>query len=233
MGLDSAVYLLFLGCVAGIHAMLAERWRVLALLGASLIFYAASSPNYLALMLCLSGLNYAAVLGLSRISDQHRRTLLFAGIVAINLTALILFKYLAGSLTEILVRFGWHAQAAGPWHLVTPLGLSLFHISNACVRYRCLSPDLETHQRFCPVSPVCAVFSPDFIRAHPAGGSTVATIGRGWLSYSRRPSGRSPFDFLRTLQKICRGEPVERICVCGFRDSARTRLLAGAVGDHI
>ena len=134
MGLDSAVYLLFLGCVAGIHAMLAERWRVLALLGASLVFYAASSPNYLALMLCLSGLNYAVVLGLSRISDQRRRTLVFAGIVAINLMALILFKYLVGSLTEILVRFGWHAQVAGPWHLVTPLGLSYFTFQMlACV----------------------------------------------------------------------------------------------------
>src|SRR5208283_991711 len=121
MGLDTAVFLLFLGCVAVVHAALAGRWRVMALLGASLIFYTVSSVNYLVLLLGLCGLNYGAVLGLSRISEQRRRTWVFTGAVAVNLAALIVFKYAAGGIGEILARCGWHGSGDGVIQLATPL----------------------------------------------------------------------------------------------------------------
>jgi len=134
MGLDSAVFLLFLGCVAGVHAAAPARGRVLVLLGASLVFYAAASVKYLALMLCLGGLNYAAVQGLGRISGERRRTLAFAGAVAANLAALILFKYLAGYVGEILAWCGWRTPEGAALRLAVPLGLSYFTFQMlACV----------------------------------------------------------------------------------------------------
>jgi len=134
MGLDSAIYLLFLGFVAVVHTWIPGRWRVTALLGASLIFYAASSINYLILLLGLCSFNYGAVSYLSRILDQRRRTCIFAGAVMANLTALIAFKYAGAFIGEGLARFGWHGQGTEviPW--VIPLGLSYFTLQMlACV----------------------------------------------------------------------------------------------------
>jgi D-alanyl-lipoteichoic acid acyltransferase DltB (MBOAT superfamily) len=134
MGLDSAIYLLFLGFVAVVHAWLPGRWRVVVLLGASLIFYTASSVNYLILLLSLCGLNYGAVLGLSQISEQRRRTCVFAGAVAVNLAALIVFKYAADGIGGILARCGWHGQGTEVIRLAIPLGLSYFTFQMlACV----------------------------------------------------------------------------------------------------
>jgi D-alanyl-lipoteichoic acid acyltransferase DltB (MBOAT superfamily) len=134
MGLDSAIFLLFLGCIVVVHAWLPGRWRVSALLCASLMFYTASSVNHLFLLLGLCGLNYVAVSSLSRISDQPRRTWIFAGAVTVNLTVLVAFKYAGGFIGEILARCGWHGPAAGEIRLVTPLGLSYFTFQMlACV----------------------------------------------------------------------------------------------------
>ncbi|MFZ1071959.1 MAG: MBOAT family O-acyltransferase [Verrucomicrobiia bacterium] len=134
MGLDSAIFLLFLGCIVVVHAWLPGRWRVVVLLCASLIFYTASSVNYLFLLLGLCGLNYVAVSSLSRISDQLHRTLIFTGTVAINLAVLIAFKYAGGFVGEILVRCGWHEPGAEVIRLATPLGLSYFTFQMlACV----------------------------------------------------------------------------------------------------
>jgi len=134
MELDSAVFLLFLGCSAGIHALLPGSRRVLALLGASLAFYAASSVPYLVLMVGLTSLNYAAVLGLSRNSDSRNRTPIFVGTVTVDLIALILFKYLAWNIGHILSICGWPGPGTETWHLAVPLGMSYFTFQMiACV----------------------------------------------------------------------------------------------------
>jgi D-alanyl-lipoteichoic acid acyltransferase DltB (MBOAT superfamily) len=134
MGLDSAIFLLFLGCVAVVHAWLPGRWRIRVLLCVSLIFYTASSVKYLILLFGLCGLNYAVVSGLSRMLDQQRRTWIFTGTVAVNLAVLITFKYTGGFIGEILARCGWHGQDAGVIRLAAPLGLSYFTFQMlACV----------------------------------------------------------------------------------------------------
>jgi len=124
MGLDTSIFLLFLACVAVIQAGLPERGRVVALLCASLIFYAYSSVGYLALLLTLCGLNYCSLLSLKRSADQRWRTWVFAGTIAANLAVLIAFKYASGLLGEIAARLGWHGQGGEVMRLAVPLGLS-------------------------------------------------------------------------------------------------------------
>src|SRR6266481_5804330 len=98
MGLDTSIFLLFLGCVAVIQAMLPERGRVVALLCASLIFYACSSVGYLVLLLMLCCVNYWSVSSLKRNTDKRWRTWVFASAIIANLAVLIAFKYASGLL---------------------------------------------------------------------------------------------------------------------------------------
>lgn len=126
MGLDSYIFLVFLGCVAAIQARLPARGRVAALLCASLIFYALSSVSYLAMLLLLCGINYRAVLSLKGSSDHRRRTWVFAATVLANLTVLISFKYAVGPLSQLTSRLGWPNQNQGGemMKVAVPLGLS-------------------------------------------------------------------------------------------------------------
>ena len=135
MGLDSAVFLLFLAGIAGIHAALPTRCRVTALLAASLIFYAVSSVDYLVLMLALCGINYFAVRGLSRMMDQRRRTWIYMGSVGLNLAVLITFKYAAGLVGAALAWYGWPVEnGSAVVRLAAPLGISYFTFQMlACV----------------------------------------------------------------------------------------------------
>ena len=124
MGLDSSIFLLFLGCVAIIKARLPERGRVALLLCASLAFYTFSSLSSLALLLTLCGLNYWAVLSLKRSSNESRRTCIFAATIMANLAVLIAFKYAPGLLCAVSTRLGWSGQGGEVMRLATPLGLS-------------------------------------------------------------------------------------------------------------
>lgn len=135
MGVDSFLFLVFLGCVAGLQAVLPRRWRVPALLSASLTFYACSSLYDLVLMLALCHLNYWVALELGRHPDPRRRTWLFAGAVAANLATLFAFKYAPDAAGGILARCGgWNGPDAGAFRLVMPLGLSYFTFQMlACV----------------------------------------------------------------------------------------------------
>lgn len=136
MGLDSAFYLLFLGCVAAVHVILPERGRVVVLLCASFVFYAFSSISYLALLLILCGVNYRAVLSLKNSPDEGWRTWVFASTVVVNLSVLIVFKYAPGFLGEVSSHLGWQTQGqgGGVMRFAVPLGLSYFTFQMlACV----------------------------------------------------------------------------------------------------
>ncbi len=124
MGLDTSNFLLFLGFVAIIQAMLPERGRVVLLLCASLAFYALSSVSYLVLLLVLCGLNYASLLVLKGTSNPRRRTWAFTGTVLANLAVLIAFKYASGLLGEVSARLGWPDRGGGAMSIAVPLGLS-------------------------------------------------------------------------------------------------------------
>ncbi|HZQ47494.1 MAG TPA: MBOAT family O-acyltransferase [Verrucomicrobiae bacterium] len=124
MGLDTSIFLLFLGCVAVIQSRLPERERVVLLLYASLVFYALSSVSYLVLLLVLCGLNYWSVLSLKGNPDPRRRTWIFAGTITANLVVLIGFKYASGWLGQMSSRLGWAAQNGEAMRFAVPLGLS-------------------------------------------------------------------------------------------------------------
>src|SRR6266478_2871035 len=100
MGLDTSTFLLFLGCVAVIQAMLPERGRVMALLCASVIFYACSGVSYLVMLLILCGINYWSVSSLKKSPDGRRRAWVFALTIIANLAVLVAFKYASGLLSE-------------------------------------------------------------------------------------------------------------------------------------
>lgn len=134
MGLDSAIFLLFLAIVALAQAGLPGRGRVIVLLAASLCFYAASSVNYLILLLVLCSLNYWAVLGLGRLSVPRFRTWFFGGAVTVNILVLIAFKYAGALIGQLLAHCGWHGPGNASLHPATPLGLSYFTFQMlACV----------------------------------------------------------------------------------------------------
>src|SRR5689334_1764135 len=107
MGLDSAIFLLSLGCVALLQACLPARRRVAALLCASLAFYAFSSISYLIMLLALCVLNYQAAVSLKESANQRLRTWVFAGTILANLGLLIAFKFASGLLSDVSARLGW------------------------------------------------------------------------------------------------------------------------------
>src|SRR5215469_10651008 len=127
MGVDSAIFFLFLTVVVVLHAMLPGRGRVFLLLGASLAFYAASSLPYLLLMAILGMINYFAARHLSNDSNPKSRQRVFAGTVLVNLCILAVFKYLRGWLGHLLAGFGpGGLHSVGIAHLAAPLGISYF-----------------------------------------------------------------------------------------------------------
>jgi D-alanyl-lipoteichoic acid acyltransferase DltB (MBOAT superfamily) len=121
MGIDTAIFMLFVGCIAILQMRLPERGRVALLLLGSLCFYALSSVTYLALLLVLCILNYSLVVGLKKFIDEQRRTWLFAGGILANLAVLTAFKYVSPLLGSATSESG-----AKIVRWAVPLGLSYF-----------------------------------------------------------------------------------------------------------
>ncbi len=126
MELQTAGYFVFLGVVALTHAVLPPRWRMNWLLGASLTFYAMSGFAYTFMFLTLCTLNFLAALILSRPAEGRARSIAFAGILVVNLTALVSFKYLLGYIDAALrpALKIFHTDTAVT--LAVPLGISYF-----------------------------------------------------------------------------------------------------------
>jgi D-alanyl-lipoteichoic acid acyltransferase DltB (MBOAT superfamily) len=134
MELDGVNFLAFLGCVAGLQAILPSRGRVVLLLGASLVFYALFSLPCLILLLGLCVVNYAAARLLGADSPAGRRTLVFAITVLLDLAVLIGFKYLPSLAAWWPAHGGGPGPAGGVLRILVPLGLSYFTFQMvACV----------------------------------------------------------------------------------------------------
>jgi D-alanyl-lipoteichoic acid acyltransferase DltB (MBOAT superfamily) len=132
MELQGAGYFLFLGLVVLVRSVLAPRWRIPLLLGASMAFYAMSSVPYLFMFLALSVFNYLAALNLSRENGGPYRTAVFGAILALDLLVLITFKYLSRHIQPWLEAIGLHDYAS--FKAVAPLGISYFTFQMvACV----------------------------------------------------------------------------------------------------
>lgn len=126
MGLDSAIFLLFLGCVALLQPRFSEQGRIALLLCASLAFYAFADLSYLALILILCMVNYTLLVGLKNNPDARQRTWLFAGAVTANLLVLVTFKYTSGFLNAWTGGAGWFGTGGKVARWAVPLGLSYF-----------------------------------------------------------------------------------------------------------
>lgn len=102
------------------------KQRNLILLIGSLIAYAWAEPYYILLLLLLIGLNYL-IGSLLRQWDGVRRTVLFMGGVAVNLAALLVFRYLEFlliSAREFLSIFWWGlGDAVTVVRWTVPIGL--------------------------------------------------------------------------------------------------------------
>jgi alginate O-acetyltransferase complex protein AlgI len=127
MELQTASYFLFLGVVALAHSLLAPRWRPPLMLGASLAFYAMSGVAYMFMFLMLCTLNYRAALTLSRADDDGRaRSIVFGGILVLNLAVLVSFKYSIGLIESALGSAGLPLHRDAAVKLAAPLGISYF-----------------------------------------------------------------------------------------------------------
>lgn len=123
---NSATYLAFLPLVVIVNWRLPKGWRPTFLLAASYLFYASWSAPYLLLIVGLTMVNY--LIGLRQGHQEPRSRVLGIVAVALNLGALMVFKYLglldetARSLAGLL-----GLQADIPLvRLILPIGLSFF-----------------------------------------------------------------------------------------------------------
>lgn len=112
-------FLGFLSAVLAVFYALPQAARRYWLLAASYYFYGSWNPKFLALLLGVTVVDYAAGLLIDRASGRSRRLWLVASIT-VNLSVLVFFKYFH-FLTEVFLsrRF--------PIEIILPIGIS-FHI---------------------------------------------------------------------------------------------------------
>src|SRR5579884_833772 len=129
---NTAQYGIFFVVVLAIHWLLPQRWRRPFLLLASYYFYASAIPQYVALILALTAVNYGFGRWIGAASArQTRKTLLVVAIVA-NLATLGFFKYsqLFVTTTQQLLKHVPLLSPAvrEPWllNILLPLGISFF-----------------------------------------------------------------------------------------------------------
>jgi alginate O-acetyltransferase complex protein AlgI len=122
-------FLVFLPVVLiGYHLLRRRAPKYAFLLVASWAFYAWCSPQYLWVLLLLTGIDYAVGLKLDRESDDRKRRRWVAVSVVANLGLLVAFKYTAFAYDNALTAACWLGYAAPPraWDILLPLGIS-FH----------------------------------------------------------------------------------------------------------
>ncbi len=117
----------FLPLVLLAYALVPRAQRNLLLLAASIGFYAWGEGWYVAVMLASIAFNYVAGLAIAAAPVGRPRQAVLAGGIAVNLGALVYFKYtgfLVGNLGTVCATLGGPALQADPVHL--PIGISFF-----------------------------------------------------------------------------------------------------------
>ncbi len=125
----SPVFVLFFALVfAACRAGLPWTARKAILLAASIAFYAAWNPPFVALLLGSVALDYGVGLLLARTQAAGRRKALLVASLAGNLGVLAVFKY-ANFFSENFLAaahaMGWQLQLM-PWNIVLPVGISFY-----------------------------------------------------------------------------------------------------------
>ena len=126
MVFSSPIFLgLFLPVVLGVYFFANMSIRNLILLVASLFFYAWGEPQAVWVMIGLSVLSYALALWIDRASGKPRVILLGLG-VALNLSALVYYKYLMLFASTLLPMARWIGIDYQVPHVALPIGISFY-----------------------------------------------------------------------------------------------------------
>ncbi len=128
---NSGEFLIFLTVVWVLHWWIvprSERWQNALLLAASLVFYALSDLQFLALLLASSLINHALALHLVRLPEGRARSTWFWLGVSFNLGLLIYFKYANFFVEAMAQMFASMGLASGGFVLAVllPLGISFY-----------------------------------------------------------------------------------------------------------
>lgn len=127
MAFNSVQYLAFLGIVVAVYGLLRRRGQNVLLLVASYLFYGAWDWRFLSLLWISTATDYLVGRGMAR-SPGHRRKLLLAVSLTVNLGMLAAFKYFnyfAESADVLLSAVGLSAD----WptlNVVLPVGISFY-----------------------------------------------------------------------------------------------------------
>jgi D-alanyl-lipoteichoic acid acyltransferase DltB (MBOAT superfamily) len=133
---NSFSFLALFGLLAVIYYVVPHRLRWLLLLVASLLFYAASRPAYVLLLLAVAAVAFVAALAIDRsAADRSRKSLLTISL-ALVLGVLFVFKYFdffAASIDAAVAQMGLTVPALPRLGLVQAAGLSFYTFS--CASY--------------------------------------------------------------------------------------------------
>lgn len=119
---NSLKFIVFLALAAGGHALLPKKLRNPFLLAASWLFYLLSMPQYLPLLIVVTGLTYGAARWIEGHPGQKRAVLTAALVGCFSL--LFLYKYLAFA-GSLLAKIPGVGEIPVP-KLVQPLGISFY-----------------------------------------------------------------------------------------------------------
>lgn len=126
MVFSSALFLtMFFPLVLGFYFLAQERLRNYVLLAASLLFYAWGEPKAVFVMIALIAVSYVAALAIEKY-PRHAKMFLVAGI-ALNLSALLFYKYWMFLLENVNFLSGW--LAFKPFNIpkiALPIGISFY-----------------------------------------------------------------------------------------------------------
>ncbi len=128
---NTVQYAAFFLVVFAVHWVLPQSWRRPFLLIASYYFYASAIPQYIVLILGLTGFNYGMGWWIASVQGRARKTALIVGIIG-NLGSLVYFKYTGFILSSIqpllksLPVLGASITDPLVLNILLPLGISFF-----------------------------------------------------------------------------------------------------------
>ena len=146
---------LFLPIVSVLYLLVRKELRNYVLLLASLLFYAWSEPNYLAIMLLTILVNYAGALGISRCRRGGGRLATLALTVVVNLGILFYFKYFNFVVENINAAF--HAEI-DLIKVVRPIGISFYTFQALSYVVDVYRREVEAQRDVCKLALYIALF---------------------------------------------------------------------------
>jgi len=125
---NSLHFLIFFPVIVVIYFLLNHRYRWILLLAASYYFYMCWKPEYIALLLFSTLIDFYSAHYMSKTDNQRKRKLLLLLSLVTNLGMLFGFKYLnffSASFHEVFQQFNIFRDSP-VFHLILPVGISFY-----------------------------------------------------------------------------------------------------------